>query len=54
LNKPRSALRDGTPVLIRRLVVTQPPHTSPCDDADVGAVGKAFGVISDLYDLLDV
>jgi hypothetical protein len=34
LNKPRSALRDGTPVLIRRLVVTPPPHTSPCDDLD--------------------
>jgi hypothetical protein len=36
LNKPRSALRDGTPVLIRRLVVTLPPHTSPCDDLDFG------------------
>jgi hypothetical protein len=34
LNKPRSALRDGMPVLIRRLVVTPPPHTSPCDDLD--------------------
>jgi hypothetical protein len=31
--KPHSALRDGTPVLIRRLVVTLPPHT---DDLDFG------------------